>query len=230
MNTPQYTILEPAYFRLDGGAMYGIIPKPLWNKVHPADNLNRVDLALRLMLIEQSDKKIVIDTGIGDYHDEKFNQRFDVRCHKSPLEETLDDAGVHPEEITDLIVTHLHFDHVGGIGKLENESFVPLFKNARVHLHKDHYEYAHNPTPRDSGSFHTQNFDPIIEFYKDKNKIVWHEGETGEILKLSNHHPLRFICSHGHTPHLMHPYNDQFIYLADLSPTAHHVHIPWVMG
>ena len=227
----KYHTLEPAYFRLDGGAMYGIIPKPLWNKVHEADESNRVDMALRVLAIETKTRFIIIDTGIGDYHGDKFDSRFDVRGEKNPLAKAIEAMGRKVSDVTDLIISHLHFDHVGGIGIRNNkDELEAVFKNANLHLHRDHWAYAHTPTERDSGSFHTQDFDPMVDFYRTENKIVWHEGESGTILTYDDGQELNFKCSHGHTPFLMHPYDNKFIYLADLIPTSNHVHIPWVMG
>ena len=112
-------ILEPGYFKLDGGSMFGIIPKPLWNKVAPSDELNRIDLALRLWLIKTKDRVIVVDTGIGDYHGDKFDQRFDVRNQQSPLTEVLKLQNLKPSDVTDLVISHLHFDHVGGLEEVK---------------------------------------------------------------------------------------------------------------
>ena len=221
----QYFCLEPARFKLDGGAMFGIIPKPLWNKVHPADDQNRIDLALRLLLIKTESKIILIDTGIGDYHDEKFESRFAIVGKKSPLELALQEIGISPLDITDLVISHLHFDHVGGIGKFTDGQMNPVLPNATVHLHKDHYAYSKNPTQRDTGSFQSEYYEPIIEWYKTRNKLHLIEGMQGEIMP-----ELKFKCSMGHTPYLLHAYDDRFIYMADLIPTSNHVHIPWVMG
>jgi glyoxylase-like metal-dependent hydrolase (beta-lactamase superfamily II) len=225
MNNKKYFFLEPASFKLDGGAMFGIIPKPLWNKVHPADELNRIPLAMRLLLIQSGNKNILIDTAIGDYHGKKFDERFAVVSESSPLEGALKKIGLRPTDITDLIISHLHFDHVGGIGKMENEKYIPVLSNATLHLHKNHYEYALNPTERDSGSFHSQDFLPIIEFYKNANQLHWVSGMEGDILE-----GIHFKCSMGHTPYLMHAYDEKYIYLADLIPTSNHISIAWVMG
>lgn len=222
--------LQPAKFRLDGGAMYGIIPKPLWEKGSPADDLNRIDLALRLWVIKTLDKLIVIDTGIGDHHDAQFEQRFDVRSIKNPIENALQAIGFSCDQVTDLILSHLHFDHIGGIGyKDEHHQWHPVFAHARCHIHRKHYEYSLNPTPRDAGSFHTQDYQPLLEFYEKNQKMVWHHEDSGVLIDLGEQ-SLSYRCSHGHTPWLMHPYDHQYIYLADLIPTAHHVSIPWVMG
>lgn len=224
-NEISYYSIEPARFKLDGGAMFGIIPKPLWQKVHPADEQNRIELALRLVLIRTGNKNILIDTGIGDYHGVKFDERFAVTNSSSPLEKALESIGVKPDEITDLVISHLHFDHVGGIGKMINEKMEPVLKKAMVHLHKKHYEYSHKPTERDAGSFHASDFEPVIKWYDEHKQIHWLDGMEGEILP-----GLSFKCSMGHTPFLLHAYDEKFIYMADLIPTSNHVSIPWVMG
>ena len=225
MTAKQYFFLEPASFKLDGGAMFGIIPKPMWHKVHPSDELNRIELALRLLLIKTPQKNILIDTGIGDYHGEKFDDRFSVVAPSSPLEVALKKVGLTPDDITDLIISHLHFDHVGGIGKMLDGQMVPVMKNAILHLHQKHYEYGLNPTERDSGSIHAQYFIPVIEYYINAKKVNWLSGMEGNILE-----DIFFKCSMGHTPYLMHPYDQKYIYLADLIPTSNHISIPWVMG
>lgn len=221
----EYFCLEPARFKLDGGAMFGIIPKPLWNKVHPADEQNRIELALRLILLVKGERKILIDTGIGDYHGQKFDERFGIAGSPSPLEKSLAEIGLKADDITDLVISHLHFDHVGGIGKKDQEQMLPVFKKAKLHLHRAHYEYSLKPTDRDTGSFQMNYCLPVIEWYKKMNQIHFVEGLEGEILP-----GLNFKCSMGHTPYLLHAYDDKFIYMADLIPTSNHVHIPWVMG
>lgn len=225
--THTYGILEPQSFKLDGGAMFGIIPKPLWNRVHPADSENRIELALRLQLLKKNDRMVLIDTGIGNYHGDKFDQRFAVTNVHTPLVESLKLVGLTPNDITDLVISHLHFDHTGGIvEKIPGvETLQCVFKNATLHLHKKHYEYAQNPTERDAGSFHQNIFNPAIKWYEDNQKLHWLEGLEGEILP-----GLNFLISHGHTPFLLHAYDEKTIYLADLIPTSNHVHIPWVMG
>lgn len=225
----KYFVLHPAVFKLDGGAMFGIIPKPLWSKAIAADELNRIQLSLRVMLIKTSNRNILVDTGIGDYHGDKFDHRFGVAGEKNPLIKLLKELhDLNPEDITDLIVTHLHFDHVGGLGQ-DPTTHTALFPNATLHIHREHYEYALNPTPRDTGSFHSQYFRPLVEAAEKAGKVHWVSGKEGVLLE-DESDQLFFKCSFGHTPYLLHPYDDKFIYMADLVPTSHHIPLPWVMG
>jgi glyoxylase-like metal-dependent hydrolase (beta-lactamase superfamily II) len=225
----RYAILHPAVFKLDGGAMFGIIPKPLWSKFIPADELNRIQLSLRVMLIQTPTRNILVDTGIGDYHGEKFDDRFGVEGPKNPLIEALrTNFNLGPDAVTDLIVTHLHFDHVGGLGEEAGEHR-PVFPNATLHIHRQHYDYALRPTLRDAGSFYSQFFKPLIERADREGKVHWLTGEEGTVL-VDGEEKVSFRCSHGHTPWLVHPYDERFIYMADLVPTSAHVPVPWVMG
>ncbi len=221
----EYFCLEPASFKLDGGAMFGIIPKPLWCKVHPADEQNRIDLALRLMVLKKNQRTILIDTGIGDYHGPKFDDRFGIVGGVSPMEKALAEIGLNTSDITDLVISHLHFDHVGGIGKKSGNSMLPVFEKATLHLHQSHYDYSLSPTERDTGSFQMNYCMPVIQWYQDNNQIHFVNGMEGVVLP-----GLNFKCSMGHTPFLLHAYDEKFIYMADLIPTSNHVHIPWVMG
>jgi glyoxylase-like metal-dependent hydrolase (beta-lactamase superfamily II) len=218
----QSYLLHPATFKLDGGAMFGIIPKPLWEKKMAPDEFNRVVLSLRVWLIRFKDRICLVDTGIGDYHDPKFNERFAIVGKAAPLIVCLEKLHLKADDITDIVLTHLHFDHAGGIGE-------KLFPKARIHIHKSHYDYALNPTARDQGSFLTEYFKPVIESLEAQKRIVWHQGESG-ILVESQGEKLKFKTSMGHTPYLMHPYTEKYIYMADLVPTSAHLPIPWVMG
>lgn len=208
--------------------MFGIIPKPLWSKAIPADDLNRIELSLRVMYIEMGERKILIDTGIGDYHGDKFDDRFGVKGEKDPLTQSLKKSlNINPEDITDLIVSHLHFDHIGGLG--HNSPHSTIFPNATYHIHKKHYEYALHPTERDTGSFHSQYFRPLIEAADQAGRVHWVEGDEGVLIQESLD-KISFRCSWGHTPYLLHAYDEKFIYMADLVPTSHHIPVPWVMG
>lgn len=225
----KYFVLHPATFKLDGGAMFGIIPKPLWSKMIPADELNRIHLSLRVMLIQTEHKNILVDTGIGDYHGDKFDDRFALKGEKLPLLQVLkENFNLTENDITDIVVTHLHFDHVGGLGNDPTEH-KEVFPKAKLHIHKKHYEYSLNPTVRDSGSFHSQYFKPLIEKADSEGRVKWHSLDKGVLIEDGPDH-LFYKVSFGHTPYLLHPYDDKFIYMADLVPTAAHIHIPWVMG
>lgn len=225
----KYFALHPAVFKLDGGAMFGIIPKPLWSKAIAADELNRIQLSLRVILIQTKNRNILIDTGIGDYHGDKFDGRFGVIGPKNPLLTILQDRfSLAPQDISDVVMTHLHFDHVGGLGE-NSDDHRAVFPNAQLHIHRQHYEYSLNPTQRDIGSFHAQYFKPLLDRAEKENRIHWLHGEEGVIIE-DGKDKISFKCSHGHTPWLVHPFDEHFIYMADLVPTAHHVPIPWVMG
>lgn len=224
----KYYILHPAVFKLDGGAMFGIIPKPLWSRVIEADEQNRIQLSLRVMLIQTPHKNILIDTGIGDYHGDKFDDRFGVVGAKNPLMDILkENFNLKASDITDLIISHLHFDHVGGLGYETPHQL--LFPEATIHVHRQHYDYALKPTDRDAGSFHVQYFKGLLETAEKNGKLHWLQGNDGVILE-DGADKLNFKCSFGHTPYLMHAWDENFIYMADIVPTAHHIPIPWVMA
>lgn len=230
------TLLHPARFRLDGGAMFGIIPKPLWEKKITPDEHNRILMSLRLILIEQlgeqvgeqENKKILIDTGIGFNQEAQFNHQFALETPHSSMENFLRAAaGIEPSQITDIISTHLHFDHIGGLGQVTKEGEAHLnFPNATLWLHQDHFAYAKNPTLRDAGSFHHHQFLPLIDLLTKKNQLQFLSGMEGEIKGLN----ISYLTSMGHTPYMIHPIFDHYIYMADLVPMLHHIHLPWVMG
>lgn len=228
-DTMKKYVLHPAKFKLDGGAMFGIIPKPLWEKKITPDEFNRINMSLRIAYIETENKKILIDTGIGDYHPDKFKKQFDIRSKKSPILSILKEKfDISPDDITDIILSHLHFDHVGGLGTGESGSEL-IFKNAIIHLHEDHYKYSLSPTQRDSGSFQSHYFQDLIKKYEEMNQLNFLKGNEGSILRDGNDE-ITYLTSFGHTPHMIHPIFDSYIYMADLVPMSHHVNIPWVMG
>lgn len=224
MKTTYYS-LYPSRFKLDGGAMFGIIPKPLWNKRIPADEQNRIEMSLRMLVIKHENKIIVIDSGCGDYHGDKFEERFGMKGNIFPIKEMLKAAlNISPEEVTDVVATHLHFDHAGGFVAGIDKSLT--FPNSILHLHQKHFDYAQHSSPRDAGSFHLETINSTIEQYRKRGKINWLTADGGKIIP----GVLDFITVHGHTPYQVLPYNHEMIQLADLVPTTHHVDIPWVMG
>jgi len=221
MKPYSYYSLHPSSLYLDGGAMFGIIPKPLWNKKIPSDELNRIPMTMRVWLIKSKDKLIVIDSGAGDYQGEKFNERYGLlnppKSFQSLLKESM---GAEPGDVTDFVLTHLHFDHA--CGALTGLDLKPSFPNATLHLHRAHYEYSLKPSLRDGGSFQQPIIKKTLESYQN---IHW-------LNEMDNHitESLYFQTCHGHTPFQILPYNKDFIFLADVIPTHAHLSIPWVMG
>ena len=219
-------VIETEYFKLDGGAMFGVIPKSLWNKLNPADDNNMCSWAMRCMLIEDGDKKILIDTGIGDKQGEKFLSHFHPHGEDTLLS-SLAVKGFQPEDITDVILTHLHFDHCGGaVTKDAKGNLVPQFPNAKYWSHKTHWDSAMKPNAREKASFLKENFVPLAEHG------VMHFIEDANDDSVSKN--IKFILSNGHTTAMMSPVintGDQtIVYGADLMPAHYHLHLPYVMA
>ncbi|OGU72407.1 MAG: MBL fold metallo-hydrolase [Ignavibacteria bacterium RBG_16_34_14] len=236
MKIGKYTlhIIDSGYFGLDGGAMFGIIPKPLWQKTNPSDEANRIKLATRNLLLTNGNRKILIDTGMGDKWDEKSKSIYAVDQTNS-LEGSLNELNLKSEDITDVILTHLHFDHTGGSTKIENVpqlrdpgkgggKLVPSFPNAKYYVQKKNYDWAIHPSERDKGSYLKKNFQPLME-EGILNLIDSQEKFDDEI---------EFVILNGHT------FGQQLIkisdtsntifYCADLFPTTSHIPLPYVMG
>ena len=217
--------VQTGLFKLDGGAMFGVVPKGLWTKTNPSDELNRIDMCTRALLLDKGNKKVLIDTGIGYKLSDKLNKIYDVDYSKYTLENSLGELGLSREDITDVILTHLHFDHAGG-NTIINESgeLLPAFPNATYHVQKKHYEWALNPTERDKASFFPENY-KILEEKKVLNFI---EGvhKFDDVITL--------LPVSGHTPNMqLVKFSDgdnAIIYLADLIPTAGHIPVPYIMG
>jgi glyoxylase-like metal-dependent hydrolase (beta-lactamase superfamily II) len=216
--------IETGTFGLDGGAMFGIIPKPLWNKSTPADAKNRIKLGARCLLLESESKKILIDTGMGNNWDEKSKTIYDIQQPENALEKALKEKNVNPEEITNVILTHLHFDHVGGAVKKENDKIVPIFPNAKYHVQKEQYNWAMEPSDKDKGSFIKSTFVPLYE--EGLLKFVNGEKQFDDEITL--------IPTGGHTfAHQMVKISDSsntLLFCGDLIPTAAHVPLPYIMG
>lgn len=212
-------------FKLDGGAMFGVVPKVLWNKLNPADEHNLCTWAMRLLLVEEADRLILIDTGIGDKQDAKFFSHYYLHGDHT-LDSSLAAHGFHRDDITDVLLTHLHFDHVGGAVVRNGDRLEPAFKNATYWSNKDHWKWATEPNPREKASFLTENILPIQE--SGRLKFI----EVTEGVRFSDHITLRFV--HGHTSAMMLPqitFADQtLVYVADLLPSADHFPLPWVMA
>lgn len=217
------TLLETGEFALDGGAMFGVVPKPLWEKTNPADAFNRIDMALRVMLIQGQGKNILVDTGIGDKWDEKYKAIYRISHAKYSLEKALKEVGVAPEDITDVVISHLHFDHVGGCTYKKGDDIKLTFPHAMHTIQKGHWEWAHRPTERDKASFFKENIDPLKQ-----GKLNLLEGEK-EIYP-----GIHILISHGHTKSQqivkITDGKQTILYCADVIPTSSHIPIPYVMG
>lgn len=217
--------INTGHFKLDGGAMFGVVPKSIWNKLNPADENNMCSWALRCLLIEDGKRLILIDNGMGTKQDAKFFSYYYLHGNDT-LEKSLNKYGFTSSDITDMVLTHLHFDHCGGSITYNADRTIlePAFKNAKYYCNEKHWEWALNPNPREKASFLKENILPIKEsgqlnFIDTNSKLM--EG-------------LSFLEVNGHTEGMMLPvlkYKEHTIaYMADLIPSAAHIPIPYVMG
>ena len=216
--------IETSEFSLDGGAMFGIVPKPIWEREAPSDALNRIDMVTRSLLLCSDEKKILIDTGNGTKWEEKYRDIYNIDTTRYNIESSLTKYGFSADDITDIINTHLHFDHAGGNTKIDDGSIVPTFPNAKYWVTKEHWELANHPSQKDSGSFIEHDW-----------KVL---AENGMIETVNGNEPfIKGIDSYitqGHTAGLLHPMisdgTKTLFYGADIFPLAAHISIPWVMA
>jgi glyoxylase-like metal-dependent hydrolase (beta-lactamase superfamily II) len=222
------------YFKLDGGAMYGVVPKSMWNKLNPADENNLCNWALRCLLIEDGNRLILIDNGCGDKQDAKFFGHYYL--HGDTLDTSLSKLGFHKEDITDVFLTHLHFDHCGGSIIRKGDKLVPAFKNAVYHSNEEHWQWATVPNEREKASFLKENILPIkesgqLQFLHVPDKGFAHNGQLSST-PFSENISVRFV--NGHTDKMMLPqinYNGRtIVYMADLLPSLGHIPLPYVMA
>jgi glyoxylase-like metal-dependent hydrolase (beta-lactamase superfamily II) len=244
-----YTI-NTGYFKLDGGAMFGVVPKSIWNKLNPADENNMCSWALRCLLIEDEGKLILIDTGMGNKQDAKFFGHYYLHGNDT-LEKSLAQHGFTTADITDVFLTHLHFDHCGGAIIKESEKLVPAFKNATYWSNIQHWKWATQPNEREKASFLKENILPLQESGKlkfldvsgepsnvslnttDSDTLLSHGSRlTTHASPLSAH--VSFFTVSGHTDAMMLPkinYKGKtIVYMADLLPSVAHIPLPYVMG
>jgi glyoxylase-like metal-dependent hydrolase (beta-lactamase superfamily II) len=219
-----YTV-DTQLFKLDGGAMFGVVPKSIWNKLNPADENNLCTWAMRCLLIEDGDKLVLIDNGIGNKQNEKFFSHYYLHGDAT-LEKSLSKNGFSKDDITDVFLTHLHFDHCGGSVERINDQLVPAFKNATYWSNENHWQWATEPNDREKASFLKENILPIQE----SGQLKFIPIEEG--YQWTDNIKIRFV--NGHTQAMMLPqinYNGRtIVYMADLLPSAAHIPIPYVMA
>lgn len=218
--------IETGRFALDGGAMFGVVPKNLWNRTNPADEQNRITLAMRcILLIADNGRKILIDNGLGHKYNDRFASMYRIDHSQFTLDKSLIALGLSTDDITDVILTHLHFDHAGGSTKTDvNGNVVPTFKNAQYYVQKKHYEYGLKASEKDRASFLKQDFQPLIE--SEKLNLI---DEAGQLFA-----NIRFFIAHGHSPYQQLPIisdgKTTIFFCGDLMPTKTHVSVPYVMA
>ncbi|MBS1748646.1 MAG: MBL fold metallo-hydrolase [Bacteroidetes bacterium] len=220
-----YTV-NTGYFKLDGGAMFGVVPKSMWNKLNPADENNLCSWAMRSLLIEHKDRLILVDTGLGNKQDSKFFGHYYLHGEDT-LDKSLAKYGFHRDDITDVLLTHLHFDHAGGAIVIEKNKMLPAFKNAVYWSNEEHWQWAIKPNDREKASFLKENIQPIQD--SGKLRMI----EVKEDIAFMEDITIRFV--NGHTQAMMLPQINNYkgrtiVYVADLLPSAGHIPIPYVMA
>ncbi len=226
MQIGQYTLyeIETSRFGLDGGAMFGIIPKTLWERQIPADERNRIVMSTRSLLLVSADRKILIDTGNGDKWQEKFRTIYDIDTTTVNLEKALATHGFTPDDITDVYNTHMHFDHIGGGTRLANGGIEPAFPNARYWFNKNNWELANSPSEKDQGSFMEADWQVLAE----NGLVELVDGHEEFLPGVQN------MVVNGHTDGQMLPLitdgSQTLLYCGDLIPTAAHIPLPWIMA
>ena len=222
--------IEAGNFKLDGGAMFGVVPKSIWNKTNPADANNMIDIAATCLLIEDGDRLILVDTGMGDKQNDKFFGYY-YRWGNDNLDKSLQNHGFHRDDITDVFMTHLHFDHCGGSIQWNKDrtGYEPAFKNAIFWTNEEHWQWATNPNAREKASFLKENILPMQE--SGQLKFITREGAA---FQDSSELGFGILFVDGHTDKQMIPhikYRDKtLVFMADLLPTAGHIPLPFVMG
>jgi glyoxylase-like metal-dependent hydrolase (beta-lactamase superfamily II) len=217
--------INTGFFKLDGGAMFGVVPKAIWQKTNPADANNLCTWAMRCLLIEEGNKLTLVDTGIGNKQDEKFFSHYYLHGDDS-LNKSLANLGFNSADITDVFLTHLHFDHAGGAVIRDGEKLNPAFKNATYWSNKKHWQWAVEPNAREKASFLKENILPIYEsgqlkFIDEQENLEWQPN-------------INISFAYGHTDAMMLPkinYKGRtIVYMADLLPSVGHLPLPYVMA
>jgi glyoxylase-like metal-dependent hydrolase (beta-lactamase superfamily II) len=216
-------VLDTGFFKLDGGAMFGVVPKSIWQHLNPADEHNMCTWAMRSLLVETGNSLILIDTGIGDKQSEKFFSYYHLHGEDSLLS-SIRQAGHSPSDITDVFLTHMHFDHVGGAVKREGESLLPTFPKARYWSNAAHWNWATEPNPREKASFLKENILPLLD--SGQLSLLTNTGKDFE--------GFDYLCVDGHTEKMMLPMipykNRTLVFVSDLLPSVGHIPLPYLMA
>lgn len=215
--------IDTGFFKLDGGAMFGVVPKSLWNKSNPADERNLCTWAMRCLLVEEGNRLLLVDTGLGDKQDARFFSHYEPHGEASLLK-SIRQAGYSEKDITDVLLTHLHFDHVGGAVSRSADQLVPTFPSATYWSHSAHWDWATNPNPREKASFLKENIEPLQQ--SGQLQFVDQGGFSFPNVEL--------VQVDGHTEKMTLPVfqvgNRKVAYVADLIPSSAHVPLPWIMS
>ena len=222
--------VETGNFKLDGGAMFGVVPKTIWNRTNPSDDNNLIDIAARSLLIEDGDRLILIDTGMGNKQSDKFFGYY-YRWGNYSIDDSLKKLGFHKDDITDVFLTHLHFDHCGGCIQWNKDrtGYEPAFKNAVFWTNEDHWQWAIKPNAREKASFLKENLMPMqesgqLKFIKKGSDTFLETSDLGfGILFVDGHTEKQML------PHI-HYQEKTLVFMADLIPTVGHIPLPYVIG
>jgi glyoxylase-like metal-dependent hydrolase (beta-lactamase superfamily II) len=216
--------INTGFFRLDGGAMFGVIPRILWQRQHAPDEQNRILQALRVLLIIDGQRTILVDTGLGNWHDEKFIDRYAVENPDFDFDCALAGYNISAKDITDLIITHLHFDHAGGLVTRKGSGIVPTFPNARIWVQEEHWRWAQSPSAKDKGGF----MSTYLKFLENCSLLELPDGGTDVTENVS------LLVFNGHSPAMqtviIKSETATYFFASDLIPNASHIHIPFIMA
>jgi glyoxylase-like metal-dependent hydrolase (beta-lactamase superfamily II) len=218
------SLIESGRIRLDGGAMFGVVPKPLWEKVNNVDEHNRIAMTMRSLVLRRNGRIILVDAGVGDKESEKFRSIYAVDHSRYRLTDELRSLGIEPEAVTDVVLTHLHFDHVGGCVRRIGDRLDPVFPNARHYVQQRHWDWALQPSDKDKASFLPDNYLPL----RDAGLIAFLDGEAelfeGVHLEIVNGHTF------GQQMLRIDGGGASLLYAADLIPMSAHIPAPWIMS
>ncbi|UCH10324.1 MAG: MBL fold metallo-hydrolase [Fidelibacterota bacterium] len=217
-------LLKSGKFGLDGGAMFGSVPKALWERTNPADEANRIELALRHLLIDDGERRILVDTGLGHLWTEKQVRMFRMEQPEHALDGALKEAGFSREQVTDVILTHLHFDHAGGATMADGGEIVTAFPKATYYTQRAQWELANHPSPKDRASFVAENFVPLKRYGQLEILEAGEEIAPGVEILVGNGH------TDGHQMVKISGSGETMVFLGDTVPTTTHLRLPFIMG